>query len=151
MALEELCGPNAASRAAELAHHFAEAETVTGAERLVRYSRLAGEQALAAYAHEEALGHFQRALLALEGQPMDAQKAALLSGLGRAQAATLERQRMGEVVATLCEAFDYYAEAGDVHTLRTVSDEPSVRLAVMDADYILHFVDSPGSRRPMPT
>ena len=41
-----------------------------------------------------------------------------------------------------------YAEAGDVHTLRTVSDEPSMRLPVMDADYILHFVDDPDAPRP---
>ena len=31
--------------AAELAHHFAQAETVTGTEKLVRYCLLAGEQA----------------------------------------------------------------------------------------------------------
>ena len=59
----------------------------------MQYSLMAGEQALATYAWEEALGHFQRGLATKEGQAMDADKAAFVFGLGRAQAATLERHR----------------------------------------------------------
>jgi len=68
-ALEELYGAGVESRAAELAYHFAEAATETAAEKIVRYSTIAGEQSLATYAYEEALAHFQRALIAKEGQP----------------------------------------------------------------------------------
>ncbi|MFB3093449.1 MAG: AAA family ATPase, partial [Dehalococcoidia bacterium] len=88
-ALEQLYESNVEAHAAELAHHFAEAETILGTERLVQYSLLAGEQALAAYAYEEALSHFQRGLEAkevpLEGNDpaRDAEVAALLYGLGR--------------------------------------------------------------------
>jgi predicted ATPase len=46
-ALEELYGSAAGAHAAELAHHFAQAESVLGPEKLARYSLLAGEQALA--------------------------------------------------------------------------------------------------------
>lgn len=60
--LEALYGDQADSNATELAHHFAQAEAVLGSDKLVRYSLLAGERALAAYAHEEALDYFQRAL-----------------------------------------------------------------------------------------
>ena len=60
--LEELYGEDAETHAAELAHHFAEAQTSTGITKLVRYSLLAGEQALAAYAWDEALTHFEREL-----------------------------------------------------------------------------------------
>ena len=63
-ALEELYGDDAEAHAAELAHHFAEAEAVLGTEKLVRYSLLAGEGALAAYAFEEALAYFEQALAA---------------------------------------------------------------------------------------
>jgi DNA-binding CsgD family transcriptional regulator len=123
-ALEELYGDNAETHAAELAYHFAEAATVTGTEKLVRYSLLAGEQALATYAHEEALSYFQRGLDAKEGQPMDAEAASLLFGLGRVQAATLERHRMQEVVATLSRPLDYYAGVGDVEQAVAVAEYP---------------------------
>ena len=49
-ALEALYGPDASGHAAELAYHFAEAEAVTGRDKLVHYSSLAGERALASYA-----------------------------------------------------------------------------------------------------
>ena len=47
-----------------------EGATVAGTEKLVHYSLLAGERALATYAHEEAMTHFERGLAAKEGQPM---------------------------------------------------------------------------------
>ena len=46
-ALEELYGVGAEAHARELACHFSESETVLGPEKLVQYSRLAGDQALA--------------------------------------------------------------------------------------------------------
>ena len=49
-ALEEMYGENARTHASELAQHFAEAELVVGPTKLVLYSLLAGEQALAASA-----------------------------------------------------------------------------------------------------
>ncbi|MFB3091920.1 MAG: LuxR C-terminal-related transcriptional regulator, partial [Dehalococcoidia bacterium] len=66
------------------------------------------------YGHEEALEHFQRALSAKEGTPVDSETAALLFGLGRAQAATLQRQQIQEALASMTRALDYYLEAGDV-------------------------------------
>jgi predicted ATPase len=119
-ALEELYGDGAEAHAAELAHHFAEAQTVLGTEKLVRYSLLAGEKAQAAYAWEEAVAHFQRGLAAkgvpLEGKEpaADAEAAAMLFGLGRAQAAIAERFQLPQAVDNLCRAFDYYVQAGDV-------------------------------------
>ena len=123
-ALEQLYGANAEAHAAELAHHFAEAEAVLGTEKLVRYSLMAGEQALAAYAHEEALVHFQRALAAKEGQPMDAETAAMLFGLGRAQVATLDPLDHQEALANLARAFDYYEETKEVDRAVAVAQFP---------------------------
>ena len=123
-ALELLYGAEAETHAAELAHHFSQAEAVLGPEKLVRYSILAGERALAAYAWEEALGHFQRALTAKEGQAMDSETAAVLYGLGRAQAATLERHRRHEAQSNLSRAFDHYADSGDVSRAVAVAEIP---------------------------
>ena len=61
-ALELLYGADADAHAAELAHHFAEAQTVLGTEKLVHYSLLAGERALYGLAYEEGLAHFERGL-----------------------------------------------------------------------------------------
>ncbi len=43
-ALEEIYGDNAEAHAAQLAHHFDEAEAVSGPNQLVRYSLLARER-----------------------------------------------------------------------------------------------------------
>ena len=93
--LEALYGSQADEHAAELAFHFAEAESVLGVEKLVHYSLAAGERALAGYAYEDALAHFQRGLAAKEGQPVDEQTAALLYGLGRAEACSRLARRGG--------------------------------------------------------
>ena len=119
-ALEALYGTDADAHAAELVHHFAEAQTVLGTEKLVHYSMLAGERALSSFAFEEAQAHFERGLVSrgntLTGsQPApDEEAAALLFGLGRAQLATVERQKLSEAGGCLRRAFDYYTEAGEV-------------------------------------
>ena len=123
-ALEELYGDQSEAHAAELAHHFAEAQTVLGIEKLVYYSLLAGGKALGAYAYEEALAHFQRALDAKEGQPPDVETAAIFYGLGRAQAATRGRYEYQEPLHNLRLAFDYYVETGDVETAVAVAQHP---------------------------
>ena len=123
-ALEQLYGAQSDAHAAELALHFAEAQTVLGAEKLVRYSILAGEKALDSYAFEEALGHFQRAVAAKEGQPPDAETAALFYGLGRAQIATRSRFDYEESQHNLRLAFDYFVEAGDVDAAVAVAEFP---------------------------
>jgi len=138
--LEELYGTNADAHAAELAYHFAQAETVTGTDKLVQYSLLAGEQALAAYGYEEALVLFQRALEAKQGQPtsagpgtpVDGDTAALLFGLARAQIATLLRRMYHEPFRNLRLSFDYYVEAGDVDAALAVAEYRAPRAPDID-------------------
>jgi hypothetical protein len=123
-ALEELYGAEAGQHAAELAHHFGEAQTLLGADRFIHYSQTAGEAALSAHAHEQALAHFQRALAAKEGQPMDDETAALLFGLGRAQLSALARSETGPAIPSLLQAFEYYDDAGDVDRAVAVAAHP---------------------------
>jgi DNA-binding CsgD family transcriptional regulator len=132
-ALEGLYDANAAEHAVELAYHFAEAEPVVGPEKLVKYSIMAGEQALAAFAWEEALQHFQRGLTA-KGIPLagtdpawDSEAATLLFGLGRAQVATADRHQVDQAVASFSRAFEYYAEAGDVEHTVEIAERLVVR------------------------
>ena len=129
-ALELLYGDTVEAHAAELAHHFAEAQTVLGTDKLVHYSLLAGERALSGFAFEEALAHFERGLVSrgitLTGsQPApDEEAAALLFGLGCAQLATVERHQLSEAVSCLRRAFDYYVEAGEVDRAVAVAQHP---------------------------
>ena len=124
VALEELYAADVETHAAELAHHFAEAEPVLGAEKLVFYSLAAGEQALAAYAWEEALFLFDRAMAAKEGQPMDDDSAALLFGLGRSQAVMLGNQTRNEAYSNMRRAFDFHIDAGNVDQAVAIAAHP---------------------------
>ena len=125
--LETIYRDSAVAHAAELAHHFAEAQLVLGPRNVVRYSMLAGEKSFANYAWEESEVHFQRALDA-KGVPLtsaesasDFETAELLYGLGRAQLAML---RVDEGWATMGRSFDYYAEAGNFSRIVDIADHP---------------------------
>ena len=117
-ALEELYGDDADAHAAELAHHYSEAEAMDGSEKLVRYSLVAGERALTSYAWEEALAHLDRALAAKEGeagsQPSeranDEETAAILMALGYAQAAL---NQLDHALSSFHRAFDFYASTSN--------------------------------------
>ncbi|MGH3082927.1 MAG: ATP-binding protein [Gaiellaceae bacterium] len=135
-ALEDLYGSQAEIHAAELAHHFAEAEVVLGPEKLIRYSLLAGESALAEHAPEQAVTQFQRALDAMGDQAMDDETGELLFGLGRAQLATLPPHRLEPAIDSLRRAFDYYAERGELGRAAAVAAYPlplSLRFGYTDA------------------
>ncbi|MFQ6026272.1 MAG: helix-turn-helix transcriptional regulator [Dehalococcoidia bacterium] len=135
-ALEELYANEIEHHAAELAHHFAQAVPVLGPEKVVHYSQLAGEDALATYAWEEAEVHFRRALegkrVSLSGSEpaTDGETAELLFGLGRAQVGILPLYRVREAVATLNRAFNYYADALDVDRALAVVRYPIMGLGI---------------------
>jgi tetratricopeptide (TPR) repeat protein len=135
-ALEELYRADVDKHAAELAHHYAEAEAVLGAGKLVHYSLIAGESALAAHAPEQALTHFQRGLAAREDQPMDDAAAELYFGLGRAQLATLPVHQLDPAIGSLRRAFEYFAEVGELGKAVAVAAHPlplSLRFGYTDA------------------
>jgi len=118
--LEEIYGDDVEPHAAELAHHFREAQTAVGIEKLVHYSLLAGDRALASYGYEDALDYSERGLVArdidLSGpEPAnDEEAAALLFGLARAKSATGVGHQLSEAFSALSRAFEYYTGAGSV-------------------------------------
>ncbi len=123
-ALEAMYGSSAGDHAAELAYHFAQAEAAAGPEKVVRYSLLAGGQALTAYAYEEAVQHFKRALAAKGDGPPDRERAGMLAGLGRAQAGSLERIDMQVAIDSLVQAVDCFIAIGEHQHAVAVSAIP---------------------------
>ncbi len=122
---EELYAGELPAHADELARHAAEGEVMIGAEKLARYSAMAGEQALAAYAWEEAIYFFERIRAATHGRPLNAQSAQAIFGLGRAQCRTARDGRTAlfdEGMANLRLAFDYFMQIGDVANAVAVAE-----------------------------
>ncbi len=124
--LERLHGPLVDDYAAELATHAARAELLVGSATLVKYSRMAGEQKVAAHAFEDALPHFERAWRARNGLPLDGEAAAILFGLGCAQATTALRWNRQEGWANLRRAMSYYLQTGDVGRAVAAATHPSI-------------------------
>jgi class 3 adenylate cyclase/tetratricopeptide (TPR) repeat protein len=122
--LEQFYGGDAEDHAAELAYQFAEAGSVLGPEKAVRFSHLAGEQAIAAHAYEEAIAHFERAITFKERQPMDAETAALVFGLARAELGARELYELGGALGRMVRAFEYYVTVGDEASAVTVAAHP---------------------------
>ena len=111
--LERLYGDNADEHAAELARHFGEAEAVLGTDRLVHYLMIAGSELLEVYGHAEALGHYERAIAAVDQTVRDHRLAEISLGLGRSRAHALERAGLQQSVDALVTAFDIFMELGD--------------------------------------
>jgi tetratricopeptide (TPR) repeat protein len=131
-ALEAACGNDPGGHTSELAHHFTQAASVLGNDRMIHYTLMAGERALGTHAWEEALGHFNRGLEAKNVDPdgqlpaADEEAAGLLFGLSRARSADL-RFRPGyikQVVANLRAAFEYHLAAGDNERAVEIAQSP---------------------------
>lgn len=131
-ALEAAYGDDPGGHTSELAHHFTQAASVLGNDRMIHYTLIAGERALATHAWEEAIGHFSRGLEAKNVDPdgrlpaSDAEAAGLLFGLSRARSADL-RFRPGyiaQIVANLRSAFQYHLEAGDNERAIEIAQSP---------------------------
>jgi len=91
-ALAELRADDLEAQLAELAHHFSQAARPGRARQAVVYARQAGDRAMEVLAYEEAAGHYERALRALDLQePTDqAERCELLLALAAARMAAGE-------------------------------------------------------------
>lgn len=129
--LEEFHVEDLEGHASEIAYHFVQAEAVYGSEKVVEYSKMAGEQSLLAHAYEEALLHFQRAISTWGSQPSTIQRADIFLGFGRAQAAALQVEDARE---NLRNAFGIYVELGEIDGAVRVAEAlpPGVGLLGME-------------------
>ena len=157
-AIESVHAARLDERAADLAHHFAEAAAGGGVERAIGYAQRAARVAAGAAAHDEAVGWYQRALElhdAEHGEGDDLARVDLLIALGGTElaagapvyrdhllAAGAMAQRLGDpermVRATLVNTRGFYSEYGGVDedrvralqaALAVVGDEDSIQRA----------------------
>jgi predicted ATPase/class 3 adenylate cyclase len=107
---QQHAGSDAPPPAALLAHHGVRAERAIGRERACRYLRLAGEQAAARFANDEALAHFARALQWLPADDpatrfeLLLQRQAVLDLQGRHDAQRADLDAADELAARLPDA-----------------------------------------------
>ncbi len=93
-----------------------------GTEKLVDYSLVAGEAALAAYAYEDAEHIYRTALAAINAEQMNEPVADLTAGLGMALGGSL---RWPKGWQNLARAFDYYEAAGLTEKALAIAMFPS--------------------------
>jgi DNA-binding CsgD family transcriptional regulator/tetratricopeptide (TPR) repeat protein len=125
-AIEALYSRDAEAHASALAHHYTEAGPNADRRKLLRYSRVAGEQAFNGRAFTESVPHFERALAA-KGSEADLERAELLEALGRATGTLGDLGARGiheRATKSLGEAFDIYLAAGEVKSAVRVCTYP---------------------------
>ncbi|MEA2151380.1 MAG: eukaryotic-like serine/threonine-protein kinase [Solirubrobacteraceae bacterium] len=95
---------------AVLAHHFYEGRTVDGGAQALLHALAAGEAATRSLAHEEAAGHYRRALAVLDmgAAPDEAQRCDVLLALGRVEL----REGNPAARATFAQAAELARRAG---------------------------------------
>ncbi len=133
-ALEEFWGNEAEGHAAELVEHFAEAETVLGTEKLVKYSLAAANQALLASAAENALFYSEKGLAADGSIPSNNDAAELWFANCRALAA-LGGEGLDSAGEPFQNAFEYFFERRDY---RRALELAGHRFAATTPDFSRH-------------
>jgi len=106
---------------AALAHHFFQAAPGGDVDKAIDYATRAGERALSLTAYEDAAGHFEMALQALEvkDRPDEAQRCELLLAAGNARNCAGDRERAKETFLLAAEV------------ARTLSDSEGLGRAVL--------------------
>ena len=110
-ALEDLHGAGNLAYSAEIAFHWYESNLLTDTDKLIEYACLSGQAALRACAFEDAVTLFELGLSPIGGKRSARNRANMLFGLGKGQAALL---RYEKAIDNLSEAFNLYAELGDI-------------------------------------
>jgi len=118
-AIEGLSSASPEEHASDLAHHLYQAGSIADTEKTVRYLTLAGDQAIAAAAFEDALRLYENALSL---HPPDDRRgcADLLFKRGRARRSLA---RWDEALADWREAMAAYEELGDVEAVGRISSD----------------------------
>ncbi len=121
-ALEDYYGDDAEDHAAELAEHFAEAETVLGTKKLIEYHVAAGQQALDSHAYDRAFGYLTSALE--RHNIKDEMWAKMTALLARAKAATAKRTDLSASAKLYQDAFYWFLQNGDIEDAVKVAIAP---------------------------
>ena len=112
-ALIEFAGENIRPYIQRLAVHYVASQAITGIDRAVEYSLLAGEEALRLVEFAPASHHFQRVLELTANEAINSARAQALGGMWKLSSRTAHESEIGGLVPLLVESFDYYLENGD--------------------------------------
>ena len=132
-AIEKTYARNLDEHAGDLAHHLYQAGTAAEPEKTVHYLTLAGEQAMAAAAFEDALSHYECAL-SLQPEEDRQGRAALLFKRGLA---LRNLGRWEEALVDWMQSLASYEEEGDKDGVGGVSYEVSWQL-----DWLNRFTEA---------
>ncbi|MEE8045508.1 MAG: LuxR C-terminal-related transcriptional regulator, partial [Dehalococcoidia bacterium] len=115
--LEDSYGDDAAIHASELAWHYKQATPVSGSEKMVYYSLIAGQSALRSFAWAEALEHFESVRAVVESDPKSIELAHAWFGIARARYTYESKWGSSltprEIETGLEAAFDIYVNHGE--------------------------------------
>jgi tetratricopeptide (TPR) repeat protein len=125
-ALERIHATDVRAAAAAIAHHLLEAGPAADPKRTFHYLKTAAEWAMETSAFEEAVRHFESALL-LPDAATARELAELRSGLARAQCSL---GQLDQALETWREAVDGYATLGDVEAAGCICAAAAFSLAV---------------------
>lgn len=144
VALERLHGTDTTSYIGELAYHFARAAPIGESARAGEYARRAGDRAMSAFAYEEGVTQYRRALdtLAVGADGDAALRCELLLRLGRAQARAGEYP---EAKKTFLVAGEVARELDDAELLARAAlgfGEPQVEGGLVDRQLIALLEDA---------
>ena len=124
-AIEQVYAGDLEKHASDLAHHHYQAGTSADPQKTVHFLTLAGDQAMAAAAFEDALRHYESALSSQSAQDRKA-RTDLLYKRGRTRHSL---GRWEEALADWQEALEAFEELGDAGAVARVSYELSLQLA----------------------
>ena len=112
-ALIEFAGENIRPYIQRLAVHYVASQAITGINRAVEYSLLAGEEALRLVEFAPASQHFQQVLELTANKEINSARAQALGGMWKLSSRTAHESEIGGLVPLLVESFDYYLQNGD--------------------------------------
>ena len=140
-ALEQLYAANIDAHVGELAYHFFHAAIGGDPEKAIDYCTRAADRAADLNGHDDAVGHYERALQVLEigGADTPSRRCELLTRLGRLR---LRSGHPEQAVATLREA---------AHAARTAGDPELLAQAAIDFADAARWVHGDPSLRPEST
>ena len=125
-ALERIHAQDVRAAAATIAHHLLEAGPAADPKRTFHYLKTAAESAMETSAFEEAVRHFESALL-LSDAATARELADLRSGLGRAQRSLWQLDQAAE---TWKDAVDAYETLGDFEAAGRICADAAYSLAI---------------------
>ncbi|MCZ6538962.1 MAG: AAA family ATPase, partial [Chloroflexi bacterium] len=111
-ALIEFAGENMRPYIQRLAVHYVASQAITGIDRAVEYSLLAGEEALRLVEFAPARHHFQRVLELTSNQEINSIRAQALGGMWKISSRTAHESEISGLVHLLAESFDFFMANG---------------------------------------